>query len=365
MSNTTLAAPPAPTEQRLARPSAAFGTRGIIISQYDELVRFAETVSNSGLAPKGMEKPQAVFVAVQMGLEVGLTPMAALQNVAVVNGRPTLWGDAQLAVCRGTGELETFEEWFEVGGVKTTRNPAEYKDDTAAVCKVKRAGGQEVESAFSVADAKRAGLWGKAGPWTQYPFRMLRNRARSFALRDTFGDALKGFRSAEEVKDEEPERDVTPPNAAASALFNQPASLPEPVAKPAVNMGKAPATVVERARARGAGKPAIREEMAKAAASVVEGASPAEETRVESARDAAPADLLDVPAKSLPELVAARCEADGVTWPEVAEALHANGLTDPVYDSPTAASDEELAEALRMWSQVVAAVKAMRKGGEA
>jgi hypothetical protein len=356
MSNTTLAAPPAPTEQRLARPSAAFGTRGIIISQYDELVRFAETVSNSGLAPKGMEKPQAVFVAVQMGLEVGLTPMAALQNVAVVNGRPTLWGDAQLAVCRGTGELETFEEWFEVGGVKTTRNPAEYKDDTAAVCKVKRAGGQEVESAFSVADAKRAGLWGKAGPWTQYPFRMLRNRARSFALRDTFGDALKGFRSAEEVKDEEPERDVTPPNAAASALFNQPASLPEPVAKPAVNTGKAPATVVERARARGAGKPV---------APVVDAPAPAELSGVESARDAAPADLLDVPAKSLTELVAERCEADGVTWPEVAEALHANGLADVVFDRSEDTPEPILAEALRMWSQVVAAVKAMRKGGVA
>jgi hypothetical protein len=360
MSNTTLAAPPAQQEQRLARPSAAFGSRGIIISQYDELVRFAETVANSGLAPKGMEKPQAVFVAVQMGLEVGLTPMASLQNVAVVNGRPTLWGDAQLAVCRGTGELEVFEEWFEVGGVKTTRNPADYKDDTAAVCKVKRAGGQEVESAFSVADAKRAGLWGKAGPWTQYPFRMLRNRARSFALRDTFGDALKGFRSAEEVRDEEPERDVTPPSAAASKLFNPPEALPAPVEKV-----PASPTVVERARSRGVGRQAA----APAPAAPVETAAPAQAPAapagVESARNDWPGELLEVPSEDLAGMVKKNCTQSGVTWPEVAEALNANGLADAVYVSAEDVPLPVLAETLRMWSQVVAAVKAMRKGGEA
>lgn len=352
MSNTTLAAPSAQTDQRIARPSAAFGSRGIIISQYDELVRFAETVANSGLSPKGMEKPQAVFVAVQMGLEVGLTPMAALQNVAVVNGRPTLWGDAQLAVCRGTGELETFEEWFEVAGQRTSRNPSEYKDDTAAVCKVKRAGGQEVESAFSVADAKRAGLWGKAGPWTQYPFRMLRNRARSFALRDTFGDALKGFRSAEEARDDEPERDVTPPNAAASALFkDQPAALPAPVEK-------APAPVVERARSP-------RQPRAAAPVQVVAESAPAASPGVESARADEVPGLLDVPAESLAAQVAKLCERSSVSWSEVSEALHANGLADAVFDRPEDVPEEVLAEALRMWAQVVAAVHAMRKGGEA
>jgi hypothetical protein len=337
--NTTLAAQPA-QESRLAtpRPSAAFGARGIEIRQYDELARFAQTVSNSGLAPKGMERAESIFVAVQMGLEVGLSPMAALQNIAVVNGRPTIWGDAQLAVCRGTGELETFDEWFEVNGAKTTRNPSEYKDDTAAVCKVKRKGGSEVESAFSVADAKRAGLWGKTGPWTQYPFRMLRNRARSFALRDTFGDALKGFRSTEEVLDDT-ERDVTPPPSAASKLFtDQPAPLPAPQDKP----------VVERARARGVGGKT---------------ATPAAPAGIESAPDAAPNDLLDVPAQSLPEQIKAKCAADGVTWPVVAAALADNGLAEMVFGNPEEAPEAVLSETLAIWPQVVLAVRAAKKGG--
>lgn len=357
MSNTTLAAPSAQQEQRLARPSAAFGTRGIIISQYDELVRFAETVSNSGLAPKGMEKPQAVFVAVQMGLEVGLTPMAALQNVAVVNGRPTLWGDAQLAVCRGTGELETFEEWFEVGGVKTTRNPADYKDDTAAVCKVKRAGGQEVESAFSVADAKRAGLWGKAGPWTQYPFRMLRNRARSFALRDTFGDALKGFRSAEEVRDEEAERDVTPPSAAASNLFKdqQPAPLPAPVEK-------APASVVERSRSRGVGRQVTTQEAAPVVATAPAESAAGDSSEGESARADEMPGLLDVPTTPLLQQVKQKLDSSGLKWSDVLARLQSNGIGGEEFVSLEQADDQLLSDTLRHFA---ALVKLLKKGGDA
>lgn len=179
----------------------AIGHRGITLSDYDGLVRFSIAVSKSGLAPKGIESPEAIAVAIQMGLEVGLTPMAALQNIAVINGRPSIWGDAQLAVVRATGELEHFEEWFEENGKRLLRNPQVFNDTTAAVCLVKRAGQPAKESSFSVADAKRANLWAKSGPWTQYPTRMLMFRARSFALRDTFGDALKGMRSAEEERD--------------------------------------------------------------------------------------------------------------------------------------------------------------------
>lgn len=167
----------------------------------DGLWRVAQYVAASGLAPKGVDTPEAVFVAMEMGLELGLPLMASLQNIAVVNGRPTLWGDSQLAVVRSTGELEEFSEWYEANGKRIPRNPSAFDDGTTAVCRVKRRGMEAMESAFSVADAKRAGLWNKAGTWTQYPARMMRFRARSFALRDQFGDALKGLLSTEEAGD--------------------------------------------------------------------------------------------------------------------------------------------------------------------
>ena len=73
-----------------------------------------------------------------------------------------------------------------------------------AVCTVMRAHGEMIEKTiryFSVANAKTAKLWGKQGPWTQYPERMLAQRARGFALRDAFPDALKGIITREEAED--------------------------------------------------------------------------------------------------------------------------------------------------------------------
>jgi len=177
------------------------GERGIELRDLDAMWRWSNYVAASGLAPKGIEKPESIVVAIQMGLELGLSPMAALQNIAVINGRPTVWGDAQLAIVRGTGELEKFNEYYEENGARLLRNPSTFTDTTTAVCYVKRAGCEPQESSFSVADAKKAGLWGKQGPWSQYPARMLRFRARSFALRDNFGDALRGIRATEEVMD--------------------------------------------------------------------------------------------------------------------------------------------------------------------
>ena len=198
--------------QIATRSPVQIGSRGITPTTMDELYRFAVAVSKSGLAPKGMESAESIFVALEMGLEVGLPLMASLQNIAVINGRPTIWGDAQLAVVRATGELEEFAEWYEEKGSKLPRNPSAFTDETTAICRIKRRGQEAQETGFSVGDAKRASLWGKSGPWSQYPARMLRFRARSFALRDGFGDALRGLRSTEEVMDDPVEKavNVTP-----------------------------------------------------------------------------------------------------------------------------------------------------------
>jgi hypothetical protein len=199
--NTNTPAVIAPTSQEVAvRPPAKapvlFTDQGVKLQSLDEAYRFANAIAQSGFAPKGMEKPEAILVALQMGAEVGLPPMAALQNIAVINGRPAIYGDAQLALVRGSGLLEKYEQ-------KST--------ETEAVVTVKRVGEEPVTSRFTKDDATRAGLWGKSGPWSQYPARMLLFRARSFALRDTFGDVLKGLANYEEVRDMEGLKNVTPP----------------------------------------------------------------------------------------------------------------------------------------------------------
>jgi hypothetical protein len=152
----------------------------------------AVAVSKSGLAPRGMDKAEQVFVAMAHGLEIGLKPMQSLQRIAVVNGRPTLYGDAMIGLVRASGQLERISETIE-GKAGT--------DDYAAVCVAKRVGSDEVRSVYSVKDARTAGLWGKSGPWTTSPKRMLQMRARAFALRDLFADVLGGLYMAEEVMD--------------------------------------------------------------------------------------------------------------------------------------------------------------------
>lgn len=164
---------------------------GLMPQNFEGLWNMAKIFAQSGMMPKGLEKPEAVFTAVQYGLEVGLSPMQAVQNIAVVNGRPTIWGDAMLGLVRGSGKLAKIQEEITGDG-----------DKQAAICRVWRVGEEEpVVSVFSMSEARHAGLSTKPGPWSQYPRRMLQMRARSFALRDMFPDVLKGLHSREEAQD--------------------------------------------------------------------------------------------------------------------------------------------------------------------
>lgn len=159
-----------------------------------EAMKFAEMVATSGMAPKGYEgKPAAIIVAIQMGMEVGLQPMQSLQNIAVINGRPSIWGDGALALVKTHPEFE----WIKEDDLETITKNAK------AVCVIKRRGEPEVKMTFSMEDAKKAGLAGK-DTWAKYPSRMLQMRARGFAIRDAFPDALKGIITAEEAMDMPP-----------------------------------------------------------------------------------------------------------------------------------------------------------------
>jgi hypothetical protein len=175
---------------------------------FAEAERFARMLAASELVPREYRgKPEAILVAMQWGYEVGLNPLQAMQNIAVINGRPALWGDAALALVRGHAACEYVREGVEGEG-----------DARYGWCEVKRRGEPPQRRTFCVADAKRAGLWGKAGPWQQYPDRMLQMRARGFALRDVFPDALRGVITREEAQDIPADAPVVDGEAVAVAM---------------------------------------------------------------------------------------------------------------------------------------------------
>ena len=167
-------------------------------SSLKEAMEYAQIIANSTMVPKNYQgNPGDILVAVQMGAELGLKPIQALQNIAVINGRPSVYGDALLALVQAHPSFEDVKEAFD-------------EKTNTAFCSVKRKNQDEYTVSFSSEDAKKAGLWGKAGPWSQYPKRMLQMRARSFALRDKFADALSGLIMAEEAQDYSTISDVTP-----------------------------------------------------------------------------------------------------------------------------------------------------------
>lgn len=214
-----------PDEEKPAKAALIMTPKGVSLESFEQLWRFATCIAKSPFAPKGMETPEAIVPAIQLGLEIGLSPMAALQNVAVINGRPGIYGDAALALVRASGLCESYTQSMEGTG-----------DNLAAVVVSKRNGNEPLTHRFSVADAKKAGLWGKSGPWSQYPERMLLFRARGFNLRDNFGDVLKGLRTTEELSDIPAEKSVsghvvqiTPAAPAAPALPPAPAQADGPL----------------------------------------------------------------------------------------------------------------------------------------
>tara|TARA_E500000318_G_C3559908_1_gene212937 strand:- start:1516 stop:2421 length:906 start_codon:yes stop_codon:yes gene_type:complete len=152
---------------------------------------WCETVSKTNLCPAQYKgKPAEIMIACQMGKDLGLTPFQSIQNIAVINGKASIYGDALISMCRKHPEFEDIKEYFE--GDQQNRT---------AVCEVKRNGQSWYKSTFSKKDAATAGLLDKPGPWRTYPDRMLKLRARGFALRDVFADAFGGVISREEAED--------------------------------------------------------------------------------------------------------------------------------------------------------------------
>lgn len=210
---------------------------GIVPQTIEEVFRIASAMAKSGLAPYGMQTPEQLTVAILHGLEIGLPPMQAIQRIAVVNGRPTLWGDAipALLLSRGFRIKERIEGTH---------------DARSAVCEVTRPDGQIFEGIFGVSDAKRAGLWqteerikkkDKNGqwyekkndsPWFRYPDRMLQMRARGLAARDGAADVLSGLYLREEL--DEHMKDITPKADAKEVVQAGARVLPPTVGEPVV-----------------------------------------------------------------------------------------------------------------------------------
>lgn len=216
--------------------------RPITAEYVESLKLYAKVMYDGGLTPKGAASPNSIAVLIEIGRDVGLPATMAVAWIAIINGRPSIYGDAAMALIRSSGLLESTRDWYE--GKEGT-------DDYTACFEVKRVGAAEPRvSRFSYGEARRAKLLGKAGPWTEYPERQLMWRAKGFGCRDEFQDVLCGLIFAEEARDlprvvvaqEGAEVDAAPPAAPPSvSLTPGPLPVVMPTA-PTENEPERPAT---------------------------------------------------------------------------------------------------------------------------
>lgn len=192
--------PPAPADNLPAARPRQGGIVAIVPKDWQEVTAIASAICRARMAPKsycdqqGNPYPDKVAIAIMHGMEVGFSPMAALQSLAVINGMPGVYGDGLVALVRASGLLEDIQEWVE----KDEKTGA----PLIAWCKVKRKGEASWhERSLTWPEVMRAGWAGKTGPWTQTPGRMMQVRVRGWLLRDVFADVLRGLNSAEELQD--------------------------------------------------------------------------------------------------------------------------------------------------------------------
>ena len=156
----------------------------------DQVWRLADAISQSGLAPDSFRNKQQIFIVLLRAMELKIGPFQALEGMMVIRGKIGMTVDLALAMVQASGRLKECSTIHEGEG-----------DEFKAVVTLQRKGRKANTYSFSVAQAKRAMLWGKPGPWTQYSERMLRYRALGFGLRDEFPDILRGIKTAEELQD--------------------------------------------------------------------------------------------------------------------------------------------------------------------
>lgn len=157
---------------------------------FEEAIKYAEYMASSDMVPKQYkDRPANVLIAVQMGRDLGFSATKAIQNIAVINGRPSIYGDIGKALLLEKGCDIDEDDMLVVA------------ENERARCRITRPGKKPVERTFSVEDAKKAGLWEYNDVWKKYPYRQLMWRAFWFAARDAAADILSGLSGVEEVKD--------------------------------------------------------------------------------------------------------------------------------------------------------------------
>lgn len=164
----------------------------------EEQWRLATAYCQSGMLPKSYKTPQQVLTGMQYAYELGLKPLMALKNIAVINGQPSLWGDLPLGIVRNSKMLTFIDEYLIDKDYKkiSLENKNLHKEPYAAVCILEREGNERKEFYYT-REMRQKQNGGVAAIWNSYEEIMFKRKARGTGLKDLFPDVLEGMNIAE------------------------------------------------------------------------------------------------------------------------------------------------------------------------
>lgn len=166
------------------------------VLSYDKLLDMANMLAKSTIVPVAYQnRPENTFVALDMASRMGISPMVVMQNLFVIQGKPSWSGQAMASMIRNSKEFKKVTLHY-VG--------TEGKDDWGAYVTAERASdGLLIKGAtVTIAVAKKEGWYQKSGSkWQTIPELMLAYRAYAWFARVHAPEIMMGLQSTEEVYD--------------------------------------------------------------------------------------------------------------------------------------------------------------------
>lgn len=158
--------------------------------------RLAERYANSDMVPQTYRgKPDNCFVALELASRMDVSPVLVMQNLYIVQGKPSWAGQACKALIDGSGKF-TDSEYVMTGEPGTPTYGCYLQARNVKTGKIVK--GPEVTIQMAINE----GWMNKNGSkWKTMPELMLRYRAAAFFARVECPEILMGFQTAEETMD--------------------------------------------------------------------------------------------------------------------------------------------------------------------
>lgn len=170
---------------------------------FDKLMEMSVMLAKSTIVPVMYQnRPENVFIALDMSSRMGIAPMLLMNNLYIIQGKPSLAGQFISALVRSTPMFRDVTLHY-VGNPKL--------DDWGAyVTAVRDTTGQVIKGAtVTIATAKKEGWYTKAGSkWQTMPELMLGYRAYTWFARQHSPELLNGLQSSDEIEDIERDKIV-------------------------------------------------------------------------------------------------------------------------------------------------------------